>query len=406
MVSANTNVRACLFLTAFAAPFAEHHHSFQEDGSHIADCVQCWSDDTKQDPHVHWRNMQAAVEWVTATYENCEAAKWTKPTELHVWTDGCAEQYKGRRNFRYLSESRVHDFWEGFDAIIWNFACSHHFAGNWDGEGGKAKTHCLNAKGLLHDARLCVDYLNSTFTRTSTWSKDQVNGIAWNRSASSDAAAASTYKINQRHFVHYLSGVAVRKDEKDASSIKGTHDHYQYRMDPQTGHLLLRKFSCYCKACAEGPYSLPDRGPPTPTANSKVMKMTRVVLDSGKLGITFGGHRPNVDTPEGTLVADGTGTVERLEVVCILADGAASGITLQNEMELVKVWNGQTRISYDARELYGKGIGESDSGTATCSDISVPRGNRQQKKQQHRRRRQQQQQQDKIRLCSSKIQQV
>ena len=29
----------------------------------------------------------------------------------------------------------------------------------------------------------------------------------------------------------------------------GTHDHYQYRMDKQSGYLLLRKLSCYCDEC-------------------------------------------------------------------------------------------------------------------------------------------------------------
>ena len=100
---------------------------------------------------------------------------------------------------------------------MWNFACSHHFAGSWDGEGGKAKTHCLNSKENLHNAQLCVQHLNKTFTRTANWDGKTV----WNVSATTDAASSSSYKINQRHFIHSLSGAECRKDEKDADTIPG-----------------------------------------------------------------------------------------------------------------------------------------------------------------------------------------
>jgi hypothetical protein len=176
---------------------------------------------------VHWRNMEAVLQWVEDTYSS--ESFWHEYTELHIWTDGCGEQYKGRRNFRYLAEAALDSdayYAKKFGKnIFWNFACSHHFAGTWDGEGGKAKTHCANAKDedgkgkILDTTSLCVQHLNDTFTRTDMWEQKNVGGFYW----------GDTYSINQRHFIHYLSGDDARSDPMDADPVTGTQSHYQVR---------------------------------------------------------------------------------------------------------------------------------------------------------------------------------
>ena len=54
---------------------------------------------------------------------------------IHMFTDGCGKQYKGRRNFRFLADSvRQIGFF-----IDHHFAATSHFKGCHDGIGGVAK---------------------------------------------------------------------------------------------------------------------------------------------------------------------------------------------------------------------------------------------------------------------------
>ena len=58
---------------------------------------------------------------------------WT--SRIHMLTDGCAKQYKGKRNFRFLADSvRQIGFF-----IDHHFAATSHFKGCHDGIGGVAK---------------------------------------------------------------------------------------------------------------------------------------------------------------------------------------------------------------------------------------------------------------------------
>ena len=199
--------------------------------------------------------MELVVAWMEDTYKN--EPFWKPWSELHVWTDGCAEQHKGHRNFRFLSVARDNEFWASrFQTIVWNFAASHHFGGVWDGEGGAAKTHCDNAHEegdvtqelLLPMTIDCVAYLNKTFTRTQKYtSRKDEKGFVW----------GEDYSINQRHFIHRLSGDDVRKKygKMEAKTVTHCRSHYQYRADLQSGYLLIRQFSCYCTNCITGAFS-------------------------------------------------------------------------------------------------------------------------------------------------------
>ena len=54
---------------------------------------------------------------------------------IHMFTDGCGKQYKGRRNFRFLADSVPQI---GF-FVDHHFAATSHFKGCHDGLGGFAK---------------------------------------------------------------------------------------------------------------------------------------------------------------------------------------------------------------------------------------------------------------------------
>lgn len=54
---------------------------------------------------------------------------------MHMFTDGCGKQYKGRRIFRFLANSlRQIDFF-----IDYHFSATSHVKGCQDGIGGVAK---------------------------------------------------------------------------------------------------------------------------------------------------------------------------------------------------------------------------------------------------------------------------
>ena len=64
----------------------------------------------------------------------------------HFWADGSGAQNKGRKSFRNLSELSLSQS----IVIVQNFACTHHFGGPWDTEGGRQTraitSHILNAR--------------------------------------------------------------------------------------------------------------------------------------------------------------------------------------------------------------------------------------------------------------------
>ena len=65
---------------------------------------------------------------------------------MHMFTDGCAKQYKGRRNFRFLANSARE---LGF-VVEHHFAATSHFKGCHDGIGGVAKNAMKRAEKHNH----------------------------------------------------------------------------------------------------------------------------------------------------------------------------------------------------------------------------------------------------------------
>lgn len=76
----------------------------------------------------------------------CRKAAWPSEdvdtTRVHMFTDGCAKQYKRKRNFRAVADSV-----EKLDVVIeHNFAATSHFKGTHDGIGVWAKNMMRNAE--------------------------------------------------------------------------------------------------------------------------------------------------------------------------------------------------------------------------------------------------------------------
>ena len=78
------------------------------------------------------RGLLTALEWSEATVA-ARNEGWT--SRIHMFTNGCAKQYKGKRSFRFLTDSvRQIGFF-----IDHRFAATSHFKGCHDGIDGVAK---------------------------------------------------------------------------------------------------------------------------------------------------------------------------------------------------------------------------------------------------------------------------
>ena len=155
------------------------HHSPKFDGQgekvgHKTDCYQVWSDDIKQDPFWHWTAYKKVVSDFIVRYSvdtTPETAATKGPLQFINWSDGCGEQNKGRRHFRKLTEfpNWFLGKYNSSCMITHNLACSHHFAGVHDGEGGRSKDECSKTEiegTLLVNAEQCVQQLSKKMART------------------------------------------------------------------------------------------------------------------------------------------------------------------------------------------------------------------------------------------------
>ena len=81
------------------------------------------------------------------------------PPIVHVWTDGCGKQYKGKRSFEAVARSL-----RALGVVIdHNFAATSHFKGAHDGIGGLAKNMIRRqeAQGRrIPDTKAAFDFLS------------------------------------------------------------------------------------------------------------------------------------------------------------------------------------------------------------------------------------------------------
>jgi hypothetical protein len=167
------------------------HHSpkFDSTGkkvSHTTDVRTYWADDN--DNHVAKKDCHyfySALLDIDSTYIGTEAHHIMCPDdkpEYHGWADGCGEQNKGRRTFRMLTEFAAGTFRDNTKRpITLNHACTGHFGGVWDADGGRQCKNCFQCEKradsthpttgqplgrLLPSARDCVDYLNEQHSNT------------------------------------------------------------------------------------------------------------------------------------------------------------------------------------------------------------------------------------------------
>ncbi|CAB1120476.1 unnamed protein product [Ectocarpus sp. CCAP 1310/34] len=123
------------------------HHSPDNRGEHETDAWIFLSSDPNHDFDFHHAAMEVVVAHYTTGPKSAATAGSAAP-RVHMFTDGCGKQYKGKRNFRAVAQSlrRL-----GV-RILHNFAVTSHFKGTHDGIGALMKRLLRNAE--MHGTRI------------------------------------------------------------------------------------------------------------------------------------------------------------------------------------------------------------------------------------------------------------
>lgn len=80
------------------------HHSPDENGEHETDAWLFVSSDANHDFDFHHAAMEVIFKYYL-TGEGSAALAGVLWPLVHIFTDGCGEQYKGKRNFRAVAQS-------------------------------------------------------------------------------------------------------------------------------------------------------------------------------------------------------------------------------------------------------------------------------------------------------------
>jgi len=264
-----------------------------QDGRNITDTTEVFtfhSDCLLQDTH----SIRRAI---THVIQNLKQRGLLKTT-LHIWADGCAAQNKGRKSFCQMSEVSM----ELQVNIICNFACSHHFAGPWDTEGGRQHRaitqHVRNerdvkeftlASGAGDNVKLLRRVMNKAgepdtpITSQTMWrpatnptvviaspitpkrqkKKRQSRGRTQEEMQLHDSADDGWYEINRRHILRIEpcqcrgdcdcpsdGRLTYKRDEDyDCTHIPGTMSTYYYGFFRRALYVKVRQYTCYCRWC-------------------------------------------------------------------------------------------------------------------------------------------------------------
>ncbi|CAM9964471.1 unnamed protein product [Ascophyllum nodosum] len=274
------------------------HHSPDGKGVHETEAWVFLSPEKQHDVDFHHYALQMMLEHylkgegasATRRQANTEgeqarcdsSSRWPNLGRVILFTDGCAKQYKGKRNFRLISLN-PHKLGVVIDH---NFAATSHFKGTHDGIGGVAKNMMRKAElygnHRITDSKAAHAFLKKKFDEKVKDSETYFS--AW-----------SPYKI-KRTRVKFLPLRSIPRPFVDLEGIKGTLSNYQFTGDfemqparepleladastmtdgPETEHFVVRstepfkgkralhaktktsisvgvrKASCFCSSCKD-----------------------------------------------------------------------------------------------------------------------------------------------------------
>ena len=202
------------------------HHSPDEFKRHKTEAWIFVSDDKNHDFDFHAHALRVIIEYYTVG----KGSAATKPggeavgvPRVYIWTDGCAKQYKGKRNFWLIANSL-----EALGVIIeHNFAATSHFKGTHDGLGGVAKNMLRRAETntdaprRIHNAKAAYTFLEEHMGRR-TVEESEAFFASW-----------SPYKVRQTH-VMWIPYGTIARPVNEFQTLHGTRSLYQFVGDMES----------------------------------------------------------------------------------------------------------------------------------------------------------------------------
>ncbi|CAB1107057.1 unnamed protein product [Ectocarpus sp. CCAP 1310/34] len=187
------------------------HHSPDDDGRHETDAWVFVSSDPNHDFDFHIYAMDIILRYYITGDGRAATAGTPVPT-VHIFTDGCAKQYKGKHNFYAVAKS-LHRLGV---VLIHNFAVTSHFKGAHDGIGGLLKALLREAEKRgqrIHNTQAAADFL-----QVYAEAKEDGGGhfSSW-----------SPYRIKRFH-IKLLGHREIPRPFVDLTGISGSSKLYQF----------------------------------------------------------------------------------------------------------------------------------------------------------------------------------
>ncbi|CAN0331135.1 unnamed protein product [Pylaiella littoralis] len=187
------------------------HHT-PVDGKHTTDAWVFVSSDPNHDFDFHIYALDIILQHYM-TGEGRAATAGTPVPTVHMFTDGCAKQYKGKRNFMAVAQSlrRLGVI------LLHNSAVTSHFKGAHDGIGGLLKTLMREAEKRnhrIHDTSAVHKFL-------SEYAKGKEGDVGGH------FASWSPYKIAGLH-IKQLSFKEIPRPDVELTVVSGSSKLYQF----------------------------------------------------------------------------------------------------------------------------------------------------------------------------------
>ena len=193
-------------------PVVMYYRSPTVRGLTVRDAMIMVSDDLKHDHFAVTRFLKESLDYIKKI--NLQA------TNICIFSDGCAAQYKGRATMAALSINPLH--------ITWNFFGSDHGKGEADGELG-----VLNRS--LEKAILGRKVIISNANDICQWSNIPGNMYL-------DEPGS------KRHF-HHIIDIERRGEATNVKSLNGIRSLHQIRNTSEDYILEGWRLTCFCPYC-------------------------------------------------------------------------------------------------------------------------------------------------------------
>ena len=188
------------------------------------------SPDLKHSNKMH----QHAIEQLLEHYKPLFDAQGHPIEHVHIWSDGCAGQFKNRREFFWLTTGRTkYGLW-----MTHNFFQSCHGKGPSDSEAGVCKTG-LNQSELLGtyhaDSKAAYDWCAKNLSKPIEYTQ-------------ADLGHKQRHSIRQRKFWFVDIGDVDHHDIVDPCPLDGSKSHFRF-LGLEDCQVIYGEFSCYCPHC-------------------------------------------------------------------------------------------------------------------------------------------------------------